>query len=65
MGTEFFIEIDDFDGDEDLRLEFQCPFCSEDFDLLGLCYHIDEEHHSEPKSGVCDLIKPISIFDYN
>lgn len=32
--------------------EYPCPFCSEDFDLVGLCCHIDEEHPVEAKSGV-------------
>ncbi|EXB95721.1 hypothetical protein L484_007471 [Morus notabilis] len=50
--SDFYIEFEDFDGDdEDLRLDFPCPFCSEDFDLVGLCCHLDEEHPSEAKSG--------------
>ncbi|CAN1281348.1 Protein DEHYDRATION-INDUCED 19 homolog 7 [Linum perenne] len=27
-----------------------CPFCAEDFDVLGLCCHVDEEH---PVCPVC------------
>ncbi|KAJ8899079.1 hypothetical protein K2173_010232 [Erythroxylum novogranatense] len=41
------IEIEE---DDDLRAEYPCPFCSEDFDLVELCYHIDEEHHVEANS---------------
>ncbi|XWS29660.1 hypothetical protein CRYUN_Cryun24cG0048800 [Craigia yunnanensis] len=29
--------------------------CSEDFDLLGLCCHIDEEHHLEAGYGLYEL----------
>ncbi|XP_024025867.1 protein DEHYDRATION-INDUCED 19 homolog 3 isoform X2 [Morus notabilis] len=54
--SDFYIEFEDFDGDdEDLRLDFPCPFCSEDFDLVGLCCHLDEEHPSEAKSGICPV----------
>lgn len=40
------------DLDEDLKAEFLCPFCAEDFDVVGLCCHIDEEHPVEAKNGV-------------
>lgn len=31
---------------------FLCPFCAEDFDIVGLCCHIDEDHPIEAKNGV-------------
>lgn len=43
---------EDTDGDDDLRAEFLCPFCAEDYDVVGLCCHIDEEHPVEAKNGV-------------
>jgi len=44
------------DGDEEFsRPEFICPFCAEDFDVVGLCCHIDEEHAVEVKNGVCPI----------
>lgn len=43
------------DVDEDLKAEFLCPFCAEDFDVVGLCCHIDEEHPVEAKNGVLIL----------
>ncbi|XP_015574664.1 protein DEHYDRATION-INDUCED 19 homolog 4 [Ricinus communis] len=46
--TEVIIE-------EDLKAEFLCPFCAEDFDVVGLCCHIDEEHPLEAKNGVCPV----------
>ncbi|XP_020267599.1 protein DEHYDRATION-INDUCED 19 homolog 2-like [Asparagus officinalis] len=42
-------------GDEEARVEFSCPFCSEDFDDVGLCFHIDDEHPVEAKNGVCPV----------
>ncbi|KAL6845014.1 hypothetical protein ACP4OV_025187 [Aristida adscensionis] len=30
---------------------YNCPFCGEDFDFVGLCCHIDDEHAVEAKSG--------------
>lgn len=46
---------DEVDGEEELRPEFLCPFCAEDFDMVGLCCHIDEEHAIEAKNGVCPV----------
>ncbi|XAR49663.1 hypothetical protein NMG60_11032929 [Bertholletia excelsa] len=46
---------EDFDGDDESRPEFLCPFCAEDFDVVGLCCHIEEEHAVEAKSGVCPV----------
>ncbi|XP_010547001.1 PREDICTED: protein DEHYDRATION-INDUCED 19 homolog 4-like [Tarenaya hassleriana] len=46
---------EDFEGDDDLKTEFICPFCAEDFDIVGLCCHIDEEHPVEAKNGVCPV----------
>ncbi|KAK4405506.1 protein dehydration-induced [Sesamum angolense] len=37
------------------RPEFLCPFCAEDFDIVGLCCHIDEEHAIEARNGVCPV----------
>lgn len=52
----FLIDIynigDEYDGDEEIRPEFMCPFCAEDYDVVGLCCHIDEEHTIEAKNGV-------------
>ncbi|XP_062083495.1 protein DEHYDRATION-INDUCED 19 homolog 3-like [Humulus lupulus] len=55
--SDFYIDLDDFDGDDDMRVDFPCPFCAEDFDIVGLCCHIDDEHQDEPNSGsgVCPV----------
>lgn len=46
---------DETDGDDDLNAMFLCPFCAEDFDIVGLCCHIDEDHPIEAKNGVCPV----------
>uniref|UniRef100_A0A5B7BPX5 Drought-responsive family protein n=1 Tax=Davidia involucrata TaxID=16924 RepID=A0A5B7BPX5_DAVIN len=46
---------EEIDGDDESRPEFLCPFCAEDFDIVGLCCHIDEEHAVEAKNGVCPV----------
>ncbi|KAK8557451.1 hypothetical protein V6N13_013722 [Hibiscus sabdariffa] len=46
---------EEIDGDEDFKAQFLCPFCAEDFDIVGLCCHIDEEHPVEVKNGVCPV----------
>lgn len=46
---------EEFEGEEEQKSEFLCPFCSEDFDVVGLCCHIDEEHAVEAKNGVPTL----------
>lgn len=41
--------------EENSRAEFLCPFCAEDFDIVGLYCHVDEEHPVEVKNAVCPL----------
>ncbi|KAF7813549.1 protein DEHYDRATION-INDUCED 19-like protein 4-like [Senna tora] len=48
---------EDTDGDDDFRAEFLCPFCGDDYDVVGLCCHIDEEHPVEAKNGVCPVCR--------
>lgn len=47
-----FMGFEEIDGEDDIREEFPCPFCSEYFDIIGLCCHIDDEHPVEAKNGV-------------
>ncbi|KAK3002484.1 hypothetical protein RJ639_020337 [Escallonia herrerae] len=46
---------DEMDGEDEARPEFICPFCAEDFDMVGLCCHMDEEHTVEAENGVCPV----------
>ncbi|KAJ0013931.1 hypothetical protein Pint_19742 [Pistacia integerrima] len=49
--SDMFMGFEEIDGDDDIREEFPCPFCSEYFDIVGLCCHIDDEHPVEAKNG--------------
>ncbi|RYR12904.1 hypothetical protein Ahy_B04g070185 isoform C [Arachis hypogaea] len=42
-------------GGDDFRAEFLCPFCADEYDVVGLCCHIDEDHPREAKNGVCPV----------
>ncbi|XP_061371905.1 protein DEHYDRATION-INDUCED 19 homolog 3-like [Gastrolobium bilobum] len=61
--SDMFMGFDENDGDDDIREEFLCPFCSEYFDIVGLCCHIDEEHPVEAKNGVCPVCASRVGFD--
>lgn len=51
--VDAYLGIEELDGGEDEpRPEFACPFCSEVFDVVGLCCHMDDEHPVEAKNGV-------------
>ncbi|KAH9563297.1 hypothetical protein CY35_05G119000 [Sphagnum magellanicum] len=49
------INLDDVDGDEDMRPEFSCPYCDEDFDITSLCSHLENEHCFESKPAICPV----------
>ncbi|KAL6570206.1 hypothetical protein OROMI_014720 [Orobanche minor] len=51
--AETLMEFEEIDMDDDTREEYLCPFCSDYFDIVGLCCHIDDEHPVEAKNGVC------------
>lgn len=53
--SDMFMGFEEIEGDDDMREEFPCPFCSEYFDIVGLCCHIDDEHPVEAKNGVCPV----------
>lgn len=50
---DFDFDYEEVDEDvDDLNSEYSCPFCSEEFDLVELCCHIDDEHPLEANFGV-------------
>lgn len=49
------INLDDVDGDEELRAEFSCPFCYEEFDISALCSHLEDEHCFESRAAMCPV----------
>ncbi|OMO82031.1 Drought responsive protein [Corchorus olitorius] len=50
--SDLCIDFEEIEEDDELKTEYPCPYCSEDYDLLGLCCHIDEEHHLEANYGI-------------
>ncbi|XP_056687469.1 protein DEHYDRATION-INDUCED 19 homolog 3 isoform X3 [Spinacia oleracea] len=54
-GSDNLLDYEEYDGDTDVEVDYPCPFCSEDFDIVGLCCHIEEEHYDEAKRGVCPM----------
>ncbi|XP_009783013.1 protein DEHYDRATION-INDUCED 19 isoform X2 [Nicotiana tabacum] len=49
------LSIDDFEIEEEVRPDFPCPYCYEDFDIASLCSHLEEEHSCESKVTVCPI----------
>ncbi|KAF9611573.1 hypothetical protein IFM89_033577 [Coptis chinensis] len=43
------LSIDDFEVDEEVRPDFACPYCFEDYDIASLCAHLEDEHPFESK----------------
>ncbi|KAK6119040.1 hypothetical protein DH2020_047216 [Rehmannia glutinosa] len=50
--AEMLMGFEEIEMDDDIRDEYPCPFCSDYFDIVGLCCHIDDEHPVEAKNGV-------------
>ncbi|GLT80928.1 hypothetical protein SLA2020_523390 [Shorea laevis] len=47
--------IDDFEVEEEVRPDFPCPYCYEDFDISSLCSHLEDEHSCESKVTLCPI----------
>ncbi|KAK8976491.1 hypothetical protein V6N11_001634 [Hibiscus sabdariffa] len=43
------LSIDDFEVDDEVRPDFPCPHCYEDFDIASLCSHLEDDHPYESK----------------
>lgn len=54
--ADMLMGFEEIDMDDDVREEYPCPFCSDYFDIVGLCCHIDDEHPIEAKNGVSHII---------
>ena len=52
------------EDEDDLKPEYVCPFCLDDFDLVGFCCHIDDAHPIDAKSGVL-LVFSFLLIDSN
>ncbi|THG15631.1 hypothetical protein TEA_027360 [Camellia sinensis var. sinensis] len=44
------LNIDDFEADDEVRPDFPCPYCYEDFDIASLCSHLEMTTRASPKS---------------
>ncbi|KAL5715792.1 RING-type E3 ubiquitin transferase [Ranunculus cassubicifolius] len=49
------LSIDDFEVEEEVRPDFACPYCFEDYDIASLCSHLEDEHPFESKATVCPV----------
>ena len=45
----------DFDLEEEVRPDFPCPYCYEDFDIASLCSHLEDEHSCESRVTICPI----------
>lgn len=50
--TEAYLGGDDLEVEDEYKQEFSCPFCADEFDIVGLFCHMDDEHQLELKNGV-------------
>jgi len=53
--TDRQFNFDELEGDDDVRADFTCPFCYEDFDIALLCCHLEDEHCIETKNALCPV----------
>lgn len=44
--------MDDFEVEEEVRHDYPCPYCYEEFDIASLCSHLEAEHSYESKASV-------------
>lgn len=49
------LSADEFEVDDEVRPEFVCPYCYEDFEISALCSHLEEEHMYESKGVACPV----------
>ncbi|XP_018434196.1 protein DEHYDRATION-INDUCED 19 homolog 6 [Raphanus sativus] len=53
--SDNFLGFEEVEGEDEFREEYACPFCSDYFDIVSLCCHIDEDHPTETINGVCPV----------
>ncbi|KAI3456235.1 hypothetical protein Pfo_012898 [Paulownia fortunei] len=47
--------LDDFEVEEEVRPDYPCPYCYEEFDIASLCSHLEADHPCESKATVCPI----------
>lgn len=55
-----YLDLEEFEEVDDIAVEYPCPFCASEYDLIELCHHIDEEHHLDANNGVCEFTSCLS-----
>ncbi|KAL4273712.1 hypothetical protein GQ457_13G015070 [Hibiscus cannabinus] len=46
---------DDIEVEEEVRPDFPCPYCYEDFDIASLCSHLEDDHPCDSKVTICPV----------
>ncbi|GLJ37842.1 hypothetical protein SUGI_0769770 [Cryptomeria japonica] len=49
------LSVDGFEVEEDVRPDFPCPYCYEEYDIASLCSHLEDEHSYEAKPALCPV----------
>ncbi|XP_057544654.1 protein DEHYDRATION-INDUCED 19 homolog 4-like [Amaranthus tricolor] len=49
------LNVDDFEVEEEVRPDFPCPYCYEEFDVGSLCTHLEDDHPCESRATVCPI----------
>lgn len=45
-------DMNDFEVEEEIRPDYPCPYCYEEFDIASLCSHLEADHSSESRATV-------------
>ncbi|GJS32556.1 dehydration-induced 19-like protein [Tanacetum coccineum] len=56
------LNVDHFEVEEDIRPDFPCPYCYEDFDIASLCSHLEDEHSCESRATINVSISRFVLF---
>ncbi|KAG6510949.1 hypothetical protein ZIOFF_028996 [Zingiber officinale] len=55
--ADLFLGYEEFDGvEDDIHAEFPCSFCSDDFDIVGFCCHINDKLPIEAKDVIASSV---------
>ncbi|XVE51380.1 hypothetical protein DITRI_Ditri02bG0035500 [Diplodiscus trichospermus] len=55
------LSIDDFEVEDEVRPDFPCPYCYEDFDIASLWSHLEDEHPCESKVARRRRLRRVAI----
>ncbi|KAF6155887.1 hypothetical protein GIB67_039218 [Kingdonia uniflora] len=49
------LSFNDLEVEEEIRPDFPCPYCFEDYDIISLCSHLEDEHSFESRVTICPI----------